>query len=81
MTGKEMCAYIVEVFKKHDPTYNKSPEDIWNASPTGELYGMFDLYYAAKQLEGWKMEINTTENTEDNPLGKITWTPPELEKE
>ncbi len=51
MTYKAMCEYICLVFKKHDPDFDKTWEDIWNISPTGELFPIYDLFQIAKQLE------------------------------
>ena len=61
MPGREMCEYIVKVF----PELGK-PEDIWNASPTGELYPVCALYWAARVKTGGDMIINL-EN------GDISW--------
>lgn len=59
MTGQEMCEYIVKVF----PGLNLTAEEVWDASPSGELFPVYELYWAAiakdtgKQMsvdkEGW----------------------------
>ena len=43
-TGKEMCETIMEAFKKVDPNHPHTAEEIWNASPTGELFHVFALH-------------------------------------
>ena len=43
-TGKEMCETIVEAFKKFNPNYSHTPEELWNASPTGELWHVLALH-------------------------------------
>jgi hypothetical protein len=46
VTGKEMCELISEFFDAHG--LNKTWEEIWNYSPTGELFHVFEWYEAAK---------------------------------
>lgn len=51
MTGREMCEYVSRWFKeKHGK--DVSPDDIWHASPTGELAHVFTLYYQARKEMG-----------------------------
>lgn len=47
MTYKEMCEFISDTYKKATGNYI-SPEEIFNASPTGELFHVHELY--AKSL-------------------------------
>ncbi len=49
ITGKEMCELISEYFAFHG--LNKTWEEIWNYSPTGELYMVYSWYEDAKK---WK---------------------------
>lgn len=55
MTAKAMCEYIARTLKKYKDI-DVIPEKIFNASPTGELYFMFELFYSCKRLEGFKVE-------------------------
>lgn len=56
MTGREMCEYIAKWAKeKHGK--NVDPMAIWNASPTGELCHVFDLYWAARAAMGDPMPL------------------------
>jgi hypothetical protein len=48
-TGKEMCETIVEAMKLDDPDTPVTPEALWNASSTGELWHVFVLYDWAKE--------------------------------
>ena len=64
VTGQQMCEYIIEVF----PDMGVKAEDIWNASPTGELSHVFELYWAARcKAENKKLSIDS--------LGFITLVP------
>ena len=55
LTGQKMCEYIVSIF----PDIGVAAEDIWNASPTGELNHVFELYWAARcKAENKKMTID-----------------------
>ncbi|MEK0325170.1 MAG: hypothetical protein QQN63_05645 [Nitrosopumilus sp.] len=47
MTGKEMCEAIVkaDIIRKEDGS-PYVPEEIWNLSPSGELWPIFALYEA-----------------------------------
>ena len=49
-TGKEMCETVAEALRKKYPDKEDlpKPEDLWNASPTGDLIHVFSLYYWAK---------------------------------
>ena len=51
-TGKEMCETIVKAMRLDNPDTQITPESIWNASETGELYSMFILYDWAKERLG-----------------------------
>ena len=43
VSGRQMCELIAEYFKEvHE--IEVSPEDIWNMSPTGELWPVYTLY-------------------------------------
>jgi len=48
-TGKEMCETIVKAIKLDNPDSPLTPEAIWNASESGELYHVFILYDWAKE--------------------------------
>ena len=51
VTGKEMCETIVKACKKLNPDYSRTAEEIWEASPTGELAHVIIGYqYALKVL-------------------------------
>lgn len=46
LSGKKMCEFIAEVhLQRTGETID--PEAIWNASPAGELYHVWDLYAGA----------------------------------
>jgi hypothetical protein len=45
MTGKEMCEKIAEELKLRTGK-DVDPEKIWNASPTGDLFHVAELYWA-----------------------------------
>ena len=47
VTGRQMCEFIVDVWREHYGV-EVEPHDIWNASPTGELFHVFVLYEHAK---------------------------------
>ena len=47
-TAKEMCETIVRAMKKRDPNVNVLPEDVFNLSPTGELWYLPAMYIEAK---------------------------------
>ena len=49
VTGKEMCELISEYLLTK--SINMSWEEVWNFSPTGELFHVFELYQIAKE---WK---------------------------
>lgn len=53
MTGKEMCELISEYWSSKG--IDKSWEQIWNYSPTGELFNIFMWYEEAKE---WKEGLN-----------------------
>ncbi len=48
-SGKEMCETIVEAMKLDNPDTPVTPEGLWNASNTGELWHVFVLYDWAKE--------------------------------
>ncbi len=48
-TGKEMCETIVKAMKLDNPDTPVTPEGLWNASNTGELWHVFLLYDWAKE--------------------------------
>lgn len=51
MTGKEMCEKIVEAdFLRNPDGSTPTAEEIWNYSPTGELFHIFEWYKTAKQI-------------------------------
>lgn len=62
-----MCECISWWIKQ---VYNKevSPTEIWNISPTGELYTMYALFW---EFEMW---LNDTKMEIDN-MGNITFVP------
>jgi hypothetical protein len=68
MTGQGMCEFIVEVMKKHDPTYNKDPKEIWETNRDGILSRIFELFYMALTLEGYSMQRDKDSN--------VTWVTP-----
>lgn len=47
VTGKEMCELAAR-YLKDARGVDMSPDAIWNASPTGELSHVFDLYWKAR---------------------------------
>jgi hypothetical protein len=50
MTGQQVCEYIASIMYR--ATGNVvNPEDIWNMSPTGELWPVFELYHHCKAIE------------------------------
>lgn len=54
MTGREMCEKISAAMEQR--TGVKVPPDaIWNMSPSGELWPVFELYYALYPEEALKM--------------------------
>jgi hypothetical protein len=56
-TGKEMCEYICEYKREKGEECN--PTDIWNMSPTGELWPVVELYQeiqAIRKVEAMSIE-------------------------
>ena len=52
VTGKQMCETIVEVLKpKKDDGTPITPEEFWNASPTGGLFHVFEWYGIAMDVK------------------------------
>ncbi len=53
-TGKEICELIVKALKKFDYKHfsEVTPDQIWNISPSGELFQVFELYWWAKSYLG-----------------------------
>lgn len=53
MTGKDICDHIEKskILVKDDGTRPTS-EEIWNSSPTGELYKVFEWYNIACAIIG-----------------------------
>ena len=51
MTGKEMCEYIADHWRKHHGTNVENAEQIWNYSQTGELYMVAVWYEEAREHE------------------------------
>ncbi len=49
MTGKQMCEVIAEEFSL---TLGRkiTPEEVWNCSPTGELFMIYEWYQKALEL-------------------------------
>lgn len=47
VTGRDMCEAIAR-WQKAEYDKDIKPEDIWNASPTGELSHVFELYGLAE---------------------------------
>lgn len=47
MNGKQMCEVVVQAIKLDNPDANITPEQVWNMSPTGELYPVYESYQAA----------------------------------
>ena len=52
-TGIAMCEKIVAA-----GLYDGDPLDIWNASPSGELMHVAELYYAAIMMEGRCVQLD-----------------------
>jgi len=50
VNGKEMCELISEYLASKG--IHKTWEEIWNYSPTGELYWIFIYYERAKKWKG-----------------------------
>lgn len=52
-TGKEMCETIVRAMRKSgafEETNIPTPEALWQSSPSGELWHIFELYEWAKKV-------------------------------
>ena len=64
MTGQQMCEYIADwMYEKHGII--KRAEDIWNMSPSGELWPVYSLYMDAKcDREGLSILMCHKENGE-----------------
>lgn len=54
MTGREMCETIHRAMVKTDPgkAATVTALGIWNMSPTGELWPVFELYEWAQKVLG-----------------------------
>lgn len=53
MTGRQMCEaiYAAGIIRKGGPDGPlATPNEIWNSSPTGELYQVFEWFEAAKLI-------------------------------
>lgn len=50
-TFKEKCELISEYWKWRG--FHKTWEEIWNYSPTGELFMIFEWYEEAKDWKEW----------------------------
>jgi len=51
MTGRKMCEYVCQwLQEKHGKTVD--PDVLWNASPTGELWHVWELYAQARREMG-----------------------------
>lgn len=78
LTGRKMCEYIAEWFKEKIGK-EVDPMDIWNMSPSGELWPVFDLYWAAKMdRENLRMVLDYRQGP---TMGAIEWLPWEEGKE
>lgn len=51
VTGEEMCQTIIEagILQKKDGT-KLTTEEVWNYSPTGELFMVFEWYKIAREV-------------------------------
>lgn len=49
ITGNEMCELISKFFKSQG--IDKTWQEIWEFSPSGELYYLFEWYELAKEWE------------------------------
>ena len=62
-TFKEMCEYIAAAqFLRKDEHYLTS-EEIFNYSPTGELYMLFEWYCIAVKVNEARAKLNATLRT------------------
>jgi len=48
VSGKQMCELIVKALKLDYPELDLTPVEIWELSPTGELWPIVALYEWAK---------------------------------
>jgi len=60
MTGKEMCELISNHWKSEG--LNKTWEEIWNYSPSGELFNVFMWYEEAKK---WEEGLKKSDHTQE----------------
>ena len=64
VTGQQMCEAIVEagLMLKADGT-PRTPKEVWEYSPTGELYMVYAMYDVAKRILRNRKAQNTTKET------------------
>ena len=55
MTGKQMCEAISK-WQKAEFDRNISPEQVWEISPTGGVWPVFELYQLA-EAAGYSAEV------------------------
>ncbi|GAG13433.1 unnamed protein product [marine sediment metagenome] len=65
-TGKEMCETIVEAFKKIGVAPHVVAQEIWNYSPTGELFEVLMLHDWAMVTLGRREKSVYSELGENN---------------
>ena len=63
MTGQQMCEYIADIWFRFSGV-RIEPERIWNMSPTGELWPVFEMYHNAKYWD----EMNPIAYSDEPPL-------------
>jgi len=55
LTGKQMCEAIVEAgFLNHLDGRKLTGEEVWNSSPSGELFQVFEWYLFARDILRWR---------------------------